>query len=173
MKTLGAVLAGGRSSRFGSDKAMALYRGKPLLSHARDALLAHCSNVVVIGRVPGLPDWPEPALGPMGGVAGALRYACAQGFDRVLTVPVDCLNLPDDLLDTLSPAPAFLVEQPVIGLWPAAAFEQAMALLGGEAKKSMRAFAAAIGARPVDTPMATRNINTPEDLMRVDDTNIG
>jgi molybdopterin-guanine dinucleotide biosynthesis protein A len=37
-KILGVVLAGGLSTRFGSDKAQALWRGRSLLDHALDAL---------------------------------------------------------------------------------------------------------------------------------------
>ena len=39
MSRLGAVIAGGRSSRFGSDKAMALWQGRPLIDHAIDRLV--------------------------------------------------------------------------------------------------------------------------------------
>src|SRR3546814_5689149 len=67
-----------------------------------------------------LADWPQPDMGPLGGVAGALRHAASEGFDQLLTAPVDCLRLPPDLRALLEPAPAFLDTQPVIGLWPAA-----------------------------------------------------
>src|SRR3546814_3555756 len=44
VKTLGAVLAGGRSSRFGSDKALAMLGGRTLLDHAQAALRPHRSE---------------------------------------------------------------------------------------------------------------------------------
>ena len=34
----GVILAGGQSKRFGSDKALALYEGKPLIAHAVDLI---------------------------------------------------------------------------------------------------------------------------------------
>jgi molybdopterin-guanine dinucleotide biosynthesis protein A len=42
------VLAGGRSTRFGSDKLTAVYRGKPLLHLAIGALGEVCDEVVVV-----------------------------------------------------------------------------------------------------------------------------
>ena len=67
MRLLGAVLAGGRSSRFGSDKAEALLHGRSLLDHAIEALSAQCDSVIVVGRehhgTPSIPDRPRPDLG--------------------------------------------------------------------------------------------------------------
>ena len=47
----GIVLAGGRSSRFGSDKLVAPYEGVPLLDRAVAALVdpaVGCSEVIVV-----------------------------------------------------------------------------------------------------------------------------
>src|SRR3546814_12901702 len=98
VKTLGAVLAGGRSSRFGSDKALAMLGGRTLLDHAQAALRPHCDALIVVGRGEGLADWPQPDMGPLGGVAGALRHAASEGFAQLLTAPVDCFRLPPDPL---------------------------------------------------------------------------
>lgn len=169
MRTLGAVLAGGASRRFGSDKAAALYQGRPLLEHALAALTPLCDVCVIVGRdsprATSIPDWPAPGMGPLGGIAGALRHA--DGFDQVLSVPVDCLDLPAELLAALTPSPAFLADQPVIGLWPLAARAPLAALLAADTRHSMRAFAEAIGARPVAGLAGARNINTPADLARL------
>ncbi len=56
----GIVLAGGRSSRFGSDKLAATYRGMPLLHHAVLRLAEVTAEVFVVLA----PDAPEPALPP-------------------------------------------------------------------------------------------------------------
>src|SRR5687768_5356431 len=47
---LGAVLAGGQSSRFGSDKALAELDGRTLIARAVDALAGWCEYVVAVGR---------------------------------------------------------------------------------------------------------------------------
>jgi molybdopterin-guanine dinucleotide biosynthesis protein A len=82
----------------------------------------------------------------------------------VLTCGVDSLGLPEDLLARLSPAPAYVEGQPVIGLWPASAVSAIEAILEGQGRHSMRAFAEQIGARAVKLPADPANINTPEDL---------
>jgi molybdenum cofactor guanylyltransferase len=165
---LGAVLAGGLSTRFGSDKALAEIGGRTLLSRAVDALSGLCEHVVVVGRetapAPTLPDWPRPGMGPLAGIAAALRHARDEGYRAVLTCGVDSAGLPDDLLDLLGPAPACLADQPVIGLWPPAATERIEAILTGGGRRSAYRFAEAIGARMLSLPRAPGNINTPADL---------
>ncbi len=79
---LGVVLAGGQSTRFGSDKALARLDGTPLLSHAVDQLSGWCEQVVIVGReegpAPCIPDWPHTDMGPLGGIAAALHHAFAR-----------------------------------------------------------------------------------------------
>jgi molybdopterin-guanine dinucleotide biosynthesis protein A len=165
---LGCVLAGGTASRFGSDKALAQLNGQSLLARAVDTLSGWCDAVVVVGRdeapAPTLPDWPNPGMGPLGGIAAALRHAQGAGYDAVLSCGVDAPFLPENLPDLLAPAPAYLFAQPVIGLWPASAASAVEAILLGDGKHSMRALAEAIGARPVHLAAAPANINTPADL---------
>jgi molybdopterin-guanine dinucleotide biosynthesis protein A len=165
---LGVVLAGGKSARFGSDKALAELAGHTLLARAVDLLAGWCEHAVVAGRetapAPTLPDWPHAGMGPLGGIAAALHLAADQGYDAVLSIGVDAPDLPDDLPALLAPAPAYLAAQPVIGLWPVSALAAIEAILEGTGKHSMRAFAKAIGARAVRLASDPSNINSPADL---------
>ncbi|NMN07126.1 MULTISPECIES: molybdenum cofactor guanylyltransferase [unclassified Novosphingobium] len=165
---LGAVLAGGQSTRFGSDKALAELAGQTLLARAVATLASQCQAVVVVGRseapVPCLSDRPRAGMGPLGGIAAALQYAAQNGFDAVLTTAVDSFGYDDDLATQLSPAPAYCASQPVIGLWPASAAPVLDALLAGNGKHSLRAFAETLGARAVALDSIPHNINTPADL---------
>lgn len=165
---LGAVLAGGKSTRFGSDKALAELGGETLLMRAVDHLSGWCEKVVVVGRehspAPCLPDWLKPDQGPLGGIAAALHAARDEGFEAVLTCGVDSIGLPNNLPDLLSPAPAYLTSQPVIGLWPINAIEAIETILHGNGRHSVMAFAEAIGARAVRLVTDPANINTPADL---------
>ena len=170
-KRLGAVLAGGQSTRFGSDKALATLDGVRLLDRQVAWLAAHCDAVIVVGRQDPahicVPDWPEPDCGPLGGLAGALRYARDNGFDEVLSCGVDSIALPADLTHKLAPAPACLRTQPVVGLWPVTAAEILEAMLRGSGSKAVRAFADRVGARAVDLERDPHNVNTADDLERL------
>lgn len=170
VQVMGAVLAGGQSRRFGSDKALALLGGQTLLDHAVRGLRAICAEVAVIGR-PQVsagtlmaPDRPRAGMGPLGGIAGALHLARERGFAAVLTVPVDAGAVDADVLGLLTPAPACCEDQPVIGLWPVAALGAVEDILAGDGRHSVLALAGALGARMVRLPVPLANINTPADL---------
>ncbi len=169
---LGCVLAGGQSSRYGSDKALAELGGRTLIARAVDTLSGWCEHVVVAGReyapAPTIPDWPHPGMGPLAGIAAALHLARDEDYEAVLTCGVDSAVLPEDLLDLLGPAPAYLAEQPVVGLWPASAVGAIEAILESEDTHSMKRFAGAIGARPVKYAGKTANVNTPADLAELE-----
>ena len=165
---LGVVLAGGQSTRFGSDKALAELGGQTLLARAYDALSGFCELVVVAGRDKGpghvIPDWPHAGMGPLGGIAAALRLAQDEDYGSVLSCGVDSVQLPENLLELLAPAPAHLADQPVVGHWPVGATPTLERILEGNGRHSMLAFAEAVGARAVKTDSQSANINTPADL---------
>ncbi|AKH43804.1 molybdopterin-guanine dinucleotide biosynthesis protein A [Altererythrobacter atlanticus] len=165
---LGVVLAGGLSTRFGSDKALAEYGGHTLLARAVDAMSGWCEYVVIAGRetgpAPCIPDWPRPGMGPLAGVAAGLRHALDEDYESVLTCGVDSPNLPENLLELLSPPSAYLETQPVIGHWKANAASIAEAILQSEGRHSMLAFAEAAKARAVKSAYKPANINRPSDL---------
>lgn len=171
MRTLGALLAGGRSQRFGSDKAEAILEGRSLLDHAAEALGRVCKEFVIVGRdvpnIRSIADWPGPNMGPLGGLAGALRFADAHGFENVLSVPVDCVSLPQELLEILAPSPSCLAGQPVIGLWPVSGIPILEEILLGDHGRSMRTFANLLEARLVESGFDPPNINSRADLERM------
>jgi molybdopterin-guanine dinucleotide biosynthesis protein A len=75
-----AVLAGGRSLRYGRDKAMAPYHGRPLAAWVLASLIEAEERFVVANRrypllgVPSLPDRVGGA-GPLAGIHAALLHA--------------------------------------------------------------------------------------------------
>jgi molybdopterin-guanine dinucleotide biosynthesis protein A len=164
---LGAVLAGGASSRFGSDKAMASLHGKPLIEHVIFRLRPQVSDLLVVGRDhPGevsIPDRPAPGLGPLGGLCAALAHAVAGGYDEVLTSGCDLPELPLDLREALGAGPAFVVGQPLLALWPVALAGVLDLHLRSSPDRSLRRWVALTGARGVDLG-PIRNVNRPEEL---------
>lgn len=173
MRDLGAILAGGRSSRFGSDKALATLDGRALIDRVAEGLAPQVDVVIVVGRshhaLTAISDRPGRDLGPLGGIAGALHYGVMHGFDHVLTVPCDAPFLPGDLGERLSigEGATFVADLPVIGRWPVAALAVLDNLLSGGGSRSVRAFADRIGARGIAFSGTIVNINTPDDLLRL------
>jgi len=100
------VLAGGRSTRFGSDKLVAEVGGTPLLRHAVDAALPHVAQVVVVGSpaaplpdgVDVVPDSQQHA-GPYAAVRDGID-ALGLGIDTVLVLAGDLVD-PAPLLPLL------------------------------------------------------------------------
>lgn len=171
-RLLGAVLAGGRSSRFGSDKAEALWQGRPLVEHAVALLRPIAADVVLCGRayagLAAIPDRPAPDMGPLAGLNAALHHAAAHGFDAVLTIGCDTPLVPADLFDRLrgSAGPAYVANLPVIGYWPAALAARLDAFLAEDRKHAIRGWAQLVSAEPLDWP-ALANVNEPADLEKL------
>ena len=166
---LGAIIAGGGSRRFGSDKALALLDGRPLLAHVVEALRSETDDLVICGRnVEGhicLDDYPAPGLGPLGGIAAALRHASERGYDAVLTSACDTPFLPDRLARRLAgEAPAFIAGQPLLGYWPASLASEIERYLQRSPDRSMRGWAQAVGAKAVAFERDIPNINHVADL---------
>jgi molybdopterin-guanine dinucleotide biosynthesis protein A len=89
---LGAILAGGRSLRMGTDKALVTVGGIPMVEWVGAAVKAVVGDVAVIGRadpmagIPAVPDLSPGARGPLRGLVAALRYGSGR---PVLLVAVD------------------------------------------------------------------------------------
>jgi molybdenum cofactor guanylyltransferase len=93
----GFVLAGGRSSRMGEDKALVSLRGQPLVAHAlgilREAGLAASvagSRSPLAAFAPVVED-SKAGLGPLGGICAALASTSARW---AVFLPVDLPLLP-------------------------------------------------------------------------------
>lgn len=97
----GAILAGGRSSRMGRDKALLRFEASTLLELALRVLGPQVDDLLVIGdpvkyahlHVPTLPD-TRPDAGPLGGIVTALTHARHQ---RVFIIACDMPHLNGDL----------------------------------------------------------------------------
>jgi molybdopterin-guanine dinucleotide biosynthesis protein A len=183
---LGAVLAGGRSSRFGAPKALAELGGRTLLDRALEGVVAAGLEPVVVARE----DSPLPARlaarvvhdppgdpHPLGAIAAALRngptavvLACDMPF-----VPARLLAWLAELSDAVAVAEVGGRLQPLLGRYDASlAAELAAAANRGEAAS---AAVLALGARRVteeelrgfgDPATIGFNVNRPEDIARAE-----
>ena len=177
-KTAALILAGGNATRMGGgDKPLLLLAGRSMLDSIVDALapdhpqLAISANgdpARLAARHAVLPD-PIPGQGPLGGVLAGLEWAAELGSDALLTVPGDTPLIPRGLAAALAPAPAVAQSggrlHHLVALWPVSAGPALRAWLQVPGPRSVRAFAATLGMRPVrfaGDPFA--NVNTPADL---------
>lgn len=112
-KTVTAViLAGGRSTRFGSDKGLAEWRGRSLVDHVLDRVPQSCSDKVLVLReeqdtsswqdIPIVYDDPKRNEGPLRGVIRGLG-ACTTEWAWVLACDQP-LVFPELLVDLLANA---------------------------------------------------------------------
>lgn len=171
-RILGAVIAGGLSRRFGSDKALAMIGGHSMMAHVVAALRPQVDGLVVCGRAwpdtEALADLREGRIGPLAGLEAALHFAAEKGFDGVLSIPVDTLPLPFNLNALLvGNHPTVLRHQYLIGYWPIYCRSRLSHHIdsGG---RSLRSWVEQSLARLVDEPFAITNINRPSDLEALD-----
>mgnify|MGYP003394082282 CR=1 FL=1 len=159
----GAVLAGGRSSRMGQNKALMTYHGQTLLDHAIGLLQqTGIEDVFVSGAYEGYRCIPDRAefFGP----AAALRDILQElkNYDGVLAVPVDMPLLTAEILTRLTAqnGGAFYEEFPLPAFIPL----PSSTLKKGD-KDSVYALLEQLGiqAIPLSNPSAFTNVNAPED----------
>ncbi|MCE9650493.1 MAG: molybdenum cofactor guanylyltransferase [Parvibaculum sp.] len=168
-RVLGAILAGGKSRRFGRDKAAELVGGKPLLDHIVYALRPQVAELAICGRdregLTRIDDRPSGDLGPLGGLNGALAYAAERGFDAVVSAPVDVLPLPSDLVAQLAgDGPAVFEAQHLLGYWPVSCAAQLDVYLGSAEDVAFHRWLDHIRARKVGERARLFNLNTQADL---------
>ena len=188
---VGVVIAGGRSVRFGGEKAVASYRGRPLLLWAVQRLRQSCDIVLVNAR-PGteaaalaareglivLHDLPGDPDGPLSGVKVAMAWAVQRGARSLAVSPCDAPRLPDELFPRLVAAAgegAAYAEtpegrQPLCAVWPSSALPVLEAALSGGAHPPIWRTLDALGASKLffDAGSHFANVNTRDDLERLE-----
>lgn len=188
---VGLVVAGGRSVRFGGEKAVAQLDGRPLLAWAAERLRTVCASVAInvrpgteaeaVAKALGLPtvyDAAGDAAGPLAGVKAGLIWAEGQGASTLAVSPCDAPLLPDDLYVRLlerAEGGAAMAEtgdgrQPLCAVWPVAALPLVREALAGGAHPPTWQVLERLGARKVffEPPKAFANINTRDDLAVVE-----
>jgi molybdopterin-guanine dinucleotide biosynthesis protein A len=188
----GLVLAGGRSRRFGGEKAGALLGGRPLVRIALDRTAADCWPLAVsaargseaerLGSAAGaeiLHDADGAPDGPLAGILAGMAWARREQAALLATLPCDLPLAPRGLFLTLRaalrPQDGAAVARTPDGLQALCLVtrtdrhESLAALLAGGLHPPVREWLASIGAREVlfDDPAPFANVNTRQDLERL------
>lgn len=181
---VGAVLAGGKSTRMGSDKALLPVQGRPMIQIVAETLSHVFSDVIVAGgqadqfeylRLPVIPDLFS-GCGPMAGIHAALSYSKPS---PIFILSCDTPFIPAELvryiIDFESDFPTKIAQydnevQPLCGLYDASCLPQFQRDLEN-GKFSVVKSLDTIDFEPVPispeqaffNPNIFRNINRPED----------
>ena len=172
-----AVLAGGRSSRMGQDKAALAFGKQTLLTHQLQKLEALGAGDLMIS------GWKEPAAtarlipdetphqGPLGGICACLRAA---KYDTVLFLSVDVPLIPAETLRSLLRAHDGGVTlltvgekcEPLIAVYDRSVLPEAEAVLRSEnrAVKRLLERVSVCGVPYTGDPDLLLNCNTPAEF---------
>jgi molybdenum cofactor guanylyltransferase len=173
----GYVLAGGRSSRMGRDKALLPFRGGALADSIARAVAQAAGSVVIVGRdeLAGhlvIPDL-YPGEGPLGGIVTALRHTRAHwNLIAACDMPglspgflAELLDAAEDAdVDALVPVGPSGIPEPLCAVY----HRRALQAIGEAFEQGVRKVTGALeGLEAVPYPVAEmaqfQNVNTPED----------
>lgn len=182
------ILAGGRSSRFGSNKVLATWQGRTLLEHALRAVepLGLPTRVVTRDPTPYLP-WAtafvlaeRPGLGPVEALRAALEASLAPwalvltgdmpGVGPLVRPLIRVANSVEQDVNSICYADAEEGPQPFPALYQRVLLSRIGELGPGASMHALQAAATAHLLAPHDVPEITgwsatlRNVNEPRDL---------
>jgi len=106
------IIAGGKSGRFGSDKSLHVFNGKPMIQHTYDAVKPVFGEIFIIA-----PDVEKfsfldakvipdiiPGLGPIGGIFTAVE---SLDLERVFIFPCDMPFINTDFIRYMTDIPDY------------------------------------------------------------------
>lgn len=174
---VGAILAGGASSRMGEPKQNIVFRDStPMIAHVHAALAAVCHRVVVLGDSVHLSnlerlDDLRAGRGPLGGIEALLKSGMSEQY---LVVPCDLPQITADVLralvsDSEKPASIF-AGRPLPARMSVSALPTVQRLLDDDDRAVWRLMDE-LEAECVSLPDAwsalLENVNTPADMERL------
>ncbi|QYF87379.1 molybdenum cofactor guanylyltransferase [Brevundimonas sp. PAMC22021] len=184
---VGLLLAGGRSSRFGSEKAVFDLGSGLMMDGPLSALGSVCAATAVSARpgsgaqaqadmrgLPCLHDRPDDPEGPLAGFRVGLEWASAQGAAWLMTAPCDSPRISardtHALLEAVRSGAGAAVAlsprglEPLLAIWPASrSLDIVAAVLDAGRHPPVRTMLEMLDAVPV-TGHDGLNVNRREDL---------
>ena len=188
MQIAGLILAGGRSSRMGANKARQTLGESTLIARAAHGLSAQVTRIAISANepldmdrsIPILPDTLPNFAGPLAGILAGLLWAqvLPDRTDFLAIIPVDAPFFPSNLVANLShqTPPDFITvarcngeTHQTFSLWPISLAQVLEAYLVNNGSLKLMDFIASQNHRFVDFEAAQgfdpfMNINTPDDL---------
>lgn len=185
MKIAAVIIAGGRSSRMGREKAFEIVGEQTILERIISKLRPQVQALAINANgmaerfsamgFPVIADLRSDVGTPLAGLHTAIHFAGRQGFDAILTVPSDSPFLPDDLALRLAGAnaPATIAasngqDHFITGLWSPVLLPRLGTALDQPRLPRLQDWSRRVGAVTIQWPTSPYdpffNVNTPEDL---------
>ena len=111
-KILGVILAGGKSSRFGSNKSLSNLKNFKLIEHVIQKLNKKFDEILIVSndskliienkKINIIKDCIEGYLGPLAGVLSAIKYANnSKKYQWIMTFPCDTPFFDEIIIDQM------------------------------------------------------------------------
>jgi molybdenum cofactor guanylyltransferase len=190
MTIIGAIIAGGHSSRMGGrEKAFLVLDSKPVILHVIEKFEPQVDQLVINANgeparfvefgLDVVPDVLKHLTTPLAGIHAALQFAKDIGGDVLVTVPSDTPFLPFDLAtklleNTMASGAAIAAsggqEHYIIGAWKTELLDDLGRAIAKDGLFRVKNWAHRALAQKVEWPVEAHdpffNVNTPEDLLR-------
>ena len=190
MKIIGAIIAGGKSSRMGGrEKAFLELDSKPVILHVIEQFEPQVDQLVINANgdaarfsefgLDVVPDVLTSLTTPLAGLHAVLRFAKNVDAGVLVTVPSDTPFLPFDLAaklleNTMVSGAAIAAsggqEHYIIGAWKTELLDDLERAIAKDGLFRVKDWAHRASAQTVEWPVEPYdpffNVNTPEDLLR-------
>lgn len=179
----GIIIAGGRSTRMGEDKAFIIYNGKPLIKHIIDLLTPFCNRIIISANSKKYEQFNLELVndstlnsGPIAGIHAALSKS---DTDLNIVIACDTPNVTPEIIELLIsqsepnkiiiPTHNNLLE-PLCAIYPKNTISTIKKLIS-EGKFKLQNLPQAYPSKLINiehillkTPKALNNLNTKQDL---------
>ena len=179
--TIGVILAGGRSSRMGEDKAFVKLAGTPLIEHALNRLAPQVEHTVVNSNADparfagyGVPVVADAASGIAGPLAGIYTVLARWPDADIVTVAIDLPFIPPDLVANLRGGGDYMCRyarpdtQHALAIWWAPHSHAALHDYLMTGRRDLRGWLERHGTAVACATSLAFNVNTPDDLRRAE-----